>query len=856
MNTEPAFVAVGERTGTIEVLLSYRIVELFSEGLYTSPNKAIEELVANSFDAGALRVQVLLSPNLHDQEASIAVIDDGEGMDERGLKQHWMIGVSQKRNLPTLPRSRKQIGKFGIGKLATYVLASRLTHITRRDGNYYSTSMDYGDIDTQVESLLESTTPITLPLRRLTEAQARQATAPWVESAAFRASGMSLFGDGAPDSWTVSIMSSLKPKVHEVRPGVLKWILRTALPLRPDFAVWLNGEKLEPSKADRDPLKTWVLGRDLIELPRPSPSDVTPAEDLDYQLDDEHRFGLSVPGIGRISGYAEAYEELLTGGKSDELGRSHGFFVYVYGRLLNADDGHFGISANELRHGTFGRFRLIVHMDGLDPGLRSNREGIGDGPLLETAQDTLRAIFNAIRPTIDRFDEDDQPAARIARKLAASPRSLARKPIVDLARAVADNKHVSRHLIVPQYDSPKERETFLADLNSRSRDPSDFVTAVSVDFDGTPDDPIVRFATSDGCLLLNGWHPFVSTFHDEFADKRRGQPLELMAMAEVLSEAHLFAIGLDATQLSEALALRDDLLRHLVNESGRQSAISIANALSNARNRPKLLEECVCDAFRSLGYEVTSLGKPGQPDGVGTAYLSAETTGIPRHYKLSLEAKSKKASPDSVTAKDVNLSAVIRHRNRFECKHAVVVAPSFQSSGGWDSALGESIRHDRESGRRDGNDCTITLITIDDLARLVRLRPLKRLGLLKLHDLFRDCSLPDESHDWVASIQQLEVDRPPYRRIVETIETSQRRYKMEPVKYAALRVELSHLEPPIFYETDEEVRELCRAMMQIAPGAVSARADRVELDQSAENVVQAIEAAVREYPPEEAGYEG
>jgi hypothetical protein len=54
----PLFASAGTSTDTIDVRLSYKIVELFSEGLYASPNKAIEELVANSFDAGAQRVQV------------------------------------------------------------------------------------------------------------------------------------------------------------------------------------------------------------------------------------------------------------------------------------------------------------------------------------------------------------------------------------------------------------------------------------------------------------------------------------------------------------------------------------------------------------------------------------------------------------------------------------------------------------------------------------------------------------------------------------------------------------------------------------------------------------------------------
>ena len=67
MANEPTFVTLGDATDKINVRLSYRIVELFSEGLYASPNKAVEELVANSFDAGAQTVQVILSANLHDQ---------------------------------------------------------------------------------------------------------------------------------------------------------------------------------------------------------------------------------------------------------------------------------------------------------------------------------------------------------------------------------------------------------------------------------------------------------------------------------------------------------------------------------------------------------------------------------------------------------------------------------------------------------------------------------------------------------------------------------------------------------------------------------------------------------------------
>jgi HSP90 family molecular chaperone len=160
MASEPIFASIGKATDRIDVRLSYRIIELFSEGLYASSNKAVEELVVNSFDAGAQRVQVLLSSNIHDQDATIVVIDDGEGMDAAGLKQHWLIGISDKRRLANLPRGRQQIGKFGIGKLATYVLANRLTHLTKRAGKYYSTSMDFTSIDKRGDKEVEPKAPI------------------------------------------------------------------------------------------------------------------------------------------------------------------------------------------------------------------------------------------------------------------------------------------------------------------------------------------------------------------------------------------------------------------------------------------------------------------------------------------------------------------------------------------------------------------------------------------------------------------------------------------------------------------------------------------------------------------------
>jgi hypothetical protein len=848
MTKTPAFASAGTQTGSINVHLSYRIIELFSEGLYASPNKAVEELVTNSFDAGAVRVLVLMPDDLQAQDASIVVIDDGEGMDSKGLTEHWLIGVSNKRRLSKLPRGRQQIGKFGIGKLATYVLAERLTHVSKRRGEYFSTSMDYSAIDTRVNQEVEPKTPIKLPLRTLTEVEAKAALAKWTDSPDFKAAKIPLFGKGAPESWTVAVMSSLKPKVHEIKPGILEWVLRTALPLRPDFEIWLNGNKLVPSKQGKGLIRRSTLGKKPLDhLSKPAPKNITAFEDTKVEKSSDHRFGLIVPGLGRVTGYAEVYRDLLTG-KSDEIGRSYGFFVYVLGRLVNVVDGHFGISPNELRHGTFGRFRLVVYMDGLDAELRSNREAISEGPLLATAQDVLRAIFNAVRPTLEAHDAELEPGAALSRKIASTPASLSRHPIVTLAKAVLARKATSRYLTVPP-GTRASQESFLTTLEQRASDAENFVTGLKIDYDGTPEGGLASYDIATGNLRINAWHPFVATFHDDFVGKA-GQPLELFAMAEVLIEAHLHAFGMKQGQIDDFLSARDQLLRYLANESGRQSAFGVAQALREARNNPAELEDRLCAAFTSLGFEVTPIGGRGEPDGVATALISADQQGKARQYAVSLEAKSKKSDGKKVAAGTVDVAAVIRHRDAYKCTHALVVGPSFPKGDAM-SALAQSIDDDRAKTKKLGDPKTITVITIDQLAQLVRLRPLKQLGLLPLKSFFEDCRTPEESAEWVAKLKAKVIKKPPYAKIVQTIERLQKKRAQMSVKYAALTNELSHLTPPIDYETEHEVHELCRTMAQMAPGAMFAGSETVELDQSAANVIAAIEAALHETPPDE-----
>jgi hypothetical protein len=845
MSKNPAFVETGSETEKIDVRLSYRIVRLFSEGLYASPNKAVEELVANSFDAGARQVVVLLPADFHDQGATIAVLDDGEGMDAAGLKQHWLIGKSYKRDLPTLPLGRQQIGKFGIGKLASYVLANRLTHISKKGGKFYSTSMDFATVDERGDEEVEPKTPIKIALRELTESQAQQALKPWTDTAAFQSSKFKLFGSGSAKSWTFAILSDLKDKVHEIRRGKLEWVLRTALPIRDDFAVYYDGTKLEPSKAAKGRLKRWILGKDIVDLPKPAPDEIEAVEDKSQPKDSATRFALEHEGVGRITGYAEAYRELLTGGKSTELGRSNGFFVYVLGRLINVEDGHFGIPPDELRHGTFGRIRVVVNMDGLDDFLQSDRERIREGPVLKDAQNILRAIFNKIRPELEKADAEEEPGARLARKLGDSPASLARRPIIEMARAALDGKVKSRYIALPPATTANERDKIVAALETRAETPEQFIGGIDFVYDATSNDGIAVYDAVTGRLRVNGLHPFVGAFFDEFTSKASGLPLEMFAMAEVLLESHLHQAGLKQDQIDTVMTTRDQLLRHVAQESGRRTALTVANALRNARNDEDALEIEVVEAFRSLGFDATRVGGRGKPDGVAKAHLSPGTDGKPRHYAVTLEAKSKKKDGAKLKAKTFGVSTIARQRDEAQCEHAIVVAPAFDHTQGKESALAKEIKADRDSTAASGKPRTITAIHVEDLARLVQLRPVKRLGLGTIREMLRTCSMPEQCKEWVDKVEKVTVAAPPYEKIINVIHSLQKEYALAAVDYGALRVALGKETPPYKVNTNEELMDLCKAMAAMATYEITATDRTVELNQSPANVLAAIETATK-----------
>jgi hypothetical protein len=212
---------------------------------------------------------------------------------------------------------------------------------------------------------------------------------------------------------------------------------------------------------------------------------------------------------------------------------------------------------------------------------------------------------------------------------------------------------------------------------------------------------------------------------------------------------------------------------------------------------------------------------------------------------VTLEAKSKKQDGKAVSAATIDVAVIAKHRDEYGSEHAIVVGPSFATTHGDKATIAKLIDKDRALTKANNEPKTITLITVDDLARLVRLAPVKGVTLSKLRDLFQTCRLPEECKKWVDAVESSKPKKQPYNEVIETIHQLQKKYKRAAVAYDALRVALGARATPIDYETNEALIDLCKAMMEMAQGYITATNLTVELDQSPANVLAAIESATK-----------
>lgn len=122
-----------------------RTLEHLGVQMYKRRDIAIAELVANSWDAGATRVDVIVpEEQTYDPATSmIVILDDGLGMnDDQVQHEYLVIGRNRRLSDAVYPPQRPVMGRKGIGKLAGFGVASEMSVTTWKDERSTTLTLD------------------------------------------------------------------------------------------------------------------------------------------------------------------------------------------------------------------------------------------------------------------------------------------------------------------------------------------------------------------------------------------------------------------------------------------------------------------------------------------------------------------------------------------------------------------------------------------------------------------------------------------------------------------------------------------------------------------------------------------
>ena len=689
----------GHEIDKIDVHISYEIIRLFSEGLYQSPHKAIEELVSNGYDAGAHRIHVLLPEQPNDDADTLAplwVIDDGHGMNVHGFHQLWQIAESNKNDSPISERA--PIGQFGIGKLAAYVLAWKLAHISRADGRLHLTAMDFRRV---TGHQAKGADPVTVSLREVDEKTAKMHLAD-IEHRDPAAWDL-MFGTKKQQcNWTAAGMFDFRDLYNKLAAGRLRWVLSTGLPLHTDFAIWLNGVRVTSSKENLPEIKSIQVNEKLS-------------------------------GIGEIKGFAYIYKKELTTGKSEQMGRSNGFFIRVRNRVINLEDGLFGIP--QPNHAAWSRFAMEVHADGLRDHLLSSREGVRDSEDIREFRKCLLRVFNQCRTAYDDWNRKNNEQLDIIALLSDNPSVHVTDPLFRSVRNTTETGSESFYIDIPRGVKEENLSEWLAMYETEiSEKPFDEIKFMRHGRNAPPlrYDPITR------SLVVNIEHPFVDKLTN--GDRQRN-PAKLFASSEVLLEGQLQDHSIDRVTIANFLRDRDRVLR-LITGQAPPTATEVLWQLGAASENHHALEIAVGAVFQMLGFEYERKGgNASGPDGVLYARLGLQK-GTLADYKLVYDAKQ--TNQPSVPADKIDLASLEEFRKQDDASFGFFIATAYAAEKDPNGAINRRINS--ETGQH------LTLLKIDHLHSLILLHCRHGVTLTELRTLFEKSRTVQNVYDWIESL--------------------------------------------------------------------------------------------------------
>ncbi len=798
----------GKVVDEVVLEIDYKIIEHFSKHLYGSPNRAIEELVTNGFDAFAHEVRVWVpGPK---SPASVIVWDDGDSMDIGGLKGLWHIAASPKLDLGRVARGprgaeRAMIGKFGIGKLASYQVGGTIAHLCRHRDRYLLVRVDFAVITKSGSGA--GGNRVRTPILELTRDEAEAfvrghlATEPAVIRSCL-----------AKPTWTMAIVGDLRPieRAGDLSPGMLSWILGNGMPLRPDFRVFVDDVAVVSKLARDDALDEWDFGDKRLKdaLNREwndakSSAEVTgsvsfgAAAGVDPARPLEKVSYVDLPKLGRIHGTVRLFERSLEAGRSAEQGRSSGFFVMVRGRLVNPNDDK--LFLHEPSFGTFYRSQYVLHIDGLDEDLLADRERLREGTQRSVEMRVLqRALYLLTRAAQTSRDEEKAASESTGSRLPTQSREHFRDPILS---------YLSR-----------EHPELLPKFNLLS--PS--VSRAPLGVDG----PMADLSQDGTGFVINVQHPYYRSAESAFGQGRSATEFmrryELVAIAERLLEGRLYDLGVRPEKVREIVRWRDGLFRTLA-KSSHQSLFQIGEDLERASySGGPQFERAITAVLRAMGFNAAEDGAAGVKDGLLVAPCGRAT------YTISFEAKG---SASKVANDEAEVGGAASHRDEAGAQHAIVVArefAGFERTGKSEPAI---LRECKAVGR-------VSIIQTAELLALANAIRRFGYGLDTVKDVFLAIESPAAKRSRIEALARPQSGFD-WRTFLDAVWKRQSgQAQGDVVAYRAIKQEHEGWKKI----PDDQFELLMSVLPALAPGLVSVNTEReqIHLLQKPEIVVQSI----------------
>ncbi|MEE6211100.1 ATP-binding protein [Salarchaeum sp. III] len=656
----------GATGDSVNIDINFRIIKQFSEQLYDNPRRAIEELVCNSYDAGATECHINTPGEVGD---SLYVLDNGNSMDMEGLQWLWNVASSRKTEEGRTEGSRQQIGKFGVGKLASFALGSRLTYAATTG---------------------ETTRVVSVHQNRLKGSDRAQKDFDVYEFPKGEAEEyLGNFFQEVPnpwerewDSWTLAVVEEVPERNvgNNLQPWHLKNMIQTAIPTSTDFTAYLNQEKIK----ERDPHGEEVFSVDVtsdemverietvLKTYWSTHHDISPEEVEEelYEVElttfkdpentDERLAGLEVPVLGKVSGEARYFDRPLTTTKRRERGfQDNGFRIHVRGKLINKSDPLFGL--DPLSHSVWANFLGEFEMPGLDEEIRVQRDQLKDEPATHIARRIARQSFQEVRSQKRRADAEDDDEGEEGESSENSPstgpavqRSFSER-LQERSRPYAYDAVSGLHTQGSNLDiNLSEVEVKLRPLRSTDR--------------------AVEFDSDDSVIIINEGHPLIDTLRStsDFTQNIEDAFKEILA-ARLLIHGYLRNSGADGMALAASRQIFDSVLRSAAGTLGADELRYQLEELDDASTvGGTRFENAVVDIFQNVGLAAAQEGGPDTHDGI------IEIPQVGENYRVSMEAKG---SQGVVSHAQLSFDSVNRHRTEQNCDQAVVIARTFQTEG-------------------------------------------------------------------------------------------------------------------------------------------------------------------------------